>query len=109
MGEVLCFRAQGHAGAEFVNVRQRVALVASVHADERARVPSFVHRRTRRLCRTGGRFDRVSTCTGKCGFAWQSSWADPHMHGIECVDLSRLYEQANEFAELVAGRCRSLR
>ena len=41
MGEVLCFRAQGHAGAEFVNVRQRVALVASVHADERARVPSF--------------------------------------------------------------------
>ena len=71
--------------------------------------PLFVHHGTRRLCRIGGSFDRVLTCTGKCGFAWQSSWADPHMHGIECVDLSRLYEQANEFTELVAGRCRSLR
>ena len=109
MREALCLRAQGHAGAKFVDVQQCAALVASVYADERARVPSFVHHGTRQLCRIGGNFDRVLTRIGKCGPARQSSWADPHMHGIECVDLSRLYEQANEFIELVAGRCRSLR
>ena len=81
-----------------------------VYMQMSARVsPLFVHHETRQPCRIGGNFDRVLTRTGKCGPAWQLSWANPHMHGIECVDLSRLYEQANEFIELVAGRCRSLR